>query len=112
VNPAEILLSERTAKLIKTLASHYDVVVFDTAPLLPVSDALALAPLAGTLFMLARADQTTLEDLGESAKRLRQVGSHVNGVILNDFNPANHRFSSRYGSGYSQDRLHYTTHRP
>ncbi|MYN13586.1 polysaccharide biosynthesis tyrosine autokinase [Pusillimonas sp. TS35] len=112
VNPAEILLSERTAKLIKTLESHYDVVVFDTAPLLPVSDALALAPLAGTLFMLARADQTTLEDLGESAKRLRQVGSHVNGVILNDFNPANHRFSSRYGSGYSQDRLHYTTHRP
>jgi tyrosine-protein kinase Etk/Wzc len=109
-NPAEALLSDRAASLLKELATHYDVVVLDTAPVLPVSDSLALAAHAGTVFMLARADLTTLGELEESTKRLNQAGAQVKGVIFNDFNATHHRFSTKYGT-YHHNYLVYGAHR-
>jgi tyrosine-protein kinase Etk/Wzc len=110
-NPAEVLLSPRAAELLQELSKDYDVVVLDTAPVLPVSDALALAPYVGTVFMLARAQVSTLSELEESTKRLAQVGAQVKGVIFNDFDPSSQRFSSRYGS-YHQSYGMYGTNRP
>lgn len=107
-DPAETLLSEQAEMLLHELAALYDVVVIDTAPVLPVSDALALAPHAGTVYMLARAEQSTVEELDEAAKRLRQAGARVNGIILNDFDPTNHRFSAKYGT-YRQSYGKYGT---
>lgn len=97
--PAELLLSPRTSALLQEWAQHYDVVILDTAPVLTMSDPLALASCAGTLFLLARAEVTTLAELDESMRRLARAGASVNGVILNDFNNAHHRFSMRYGTG-------------
>ncbi len=105
-NPAEVFLSEAAEPLLDLLSQRYDVVVLDTAPVLPVSDAMALAPLAGTIFVLARADMTTMEELEESAKRIRQAGGQVHGVILNDFNPGRHRFNPKYGA-YRQNSPNY-----
>ncbi len=97
-NPAEALLSPVAVQLLHKLAESYDVVLLDTAPVLPVSDAMALAPHVGTVFMLARAQVSTLSELEESSKRLNQVGAQVTGVIFNDFDASSQRFSSRYGS--------------
>lgn len=105
-NPAELLLSPVTIKLLQDIAVGYDVVLVDTAPVLAVSDALALAPYMGTVFMLARAQQSTIGELEEATKRLNQAGAHVKGVIFNDFDPAHHRFSSRYG-GYQHGYYGY-----
>lgn len=110
-NPAELLLSPKAAQLLHELSANYDVVVLDTAPVLPVSDALALAPHVGTVFLLARAQVSTLGELEESTKRLSQVGAQVKGVIFNDFDASSQRFSSRYGS-YHQSYATYGTNRP
>ncbi|NYT38952.1 tyrosine protein kinase [Allopusillimonas soli] len=107
--PAEALLADRAATLLDELSHAYDVVVLDAAPVLPVSDSLALAPHAGVLFLLARAEVTTLDELEESAKRLRQAGAEVSGVILNDFDPGSHKFSSKYGR-HRQYQLEYGKH--
>lgn len=96
-NPAELLLAPHTLELLQQWAQAYDVVLLDTAPVLTMSDPLALAPCAGTLFLLARADVTTLAELDESMRRLARAGAHVDGVIFNDFDNALHRFSTRYG---------------
>ena len=97
-NPAEVLLMPKTGELLREWAKEYDVVVLDTAPVLTMSDTLALAPHAGTLLLLARADITTSAELDESTRRLARAGGRVNGVIFNDFNTEQHRFSARYGS--------------
>lgn len=97
-NPAEVLLMSRTGELLREWAKEYDVVVLDTAPVLTMSDTLALAPHAGTLLLLARAEITTSAELDESTRRLARAGGRVNGVIFNDFNNEHHRFSARYGS--------------
>ncbi|NGM87302.1 polysaccharide biosynthesis tyrosine autokinase [Parapusillimonas sp. SGNA-6] len=108
-NPAEALLSERARSLLQELSGDYDVVVLDSAPVLPVSDALSLAPHVGTLFMLARAEVTTLGELDESTKKLHQAGANVTGVVFNDFNASFHRFSAKYAAyqsyvGYGAQR--------
>jgi len=97
-NPAELLLSPRTAQLLKEWSRDYDMVVLDTAPVLTMSDPMALAPIAGTLFLLARAEVTTLAELDESIRRLARAGARVDGVIFNDFDNTHHRFSTRYGT--------------
>lgn len=83
-NPAELLQSEPVAQILEKASAQYDVVLLDCAPILAVSDAMALAPQAGTVFLLARTRISTIAELEESAKRLRQVGADARGVLLND----------------------------
>ena len=96
-NPSELLLSAQAIEKINQLSKYYDLILIDSAPVLAVSDAMALAPHVGATFLLARANETTLGELEESAKRLRQAGGQVNGVIFNDMVAKNRRYGSKYG---------------
>jgi tyrosine-protein kinase Etk/Wzc len=102
-NAADHLNSPGVADLFKTLSACYDVVIVDTAPLLPVPDAAILAPYAtGNVFLIARASVTKPAELEECARRLRQVGVEVKGVVLNGIDRHAGRF--RYGSSYGSYR--------
>ena len=103
-NPAELLMSPATAQLLQTLAGQYDIVIIDTPPVLAVSDTQVLAPHTGTLFLVARAEVTTLGELQETTKRLKQSGVAVRGVIFNDVQTS----KRRYGYGYKYSRYNYT----
>lgn len=99
-HPAELLLAHDVGALLRKLSSRYDMVLVDSPPVLLVSDANSLAPLAGIKLLVARAGQTSLRDLQESAKRLGQTGSQVNGVIFNALQDRNRRYylnGGRYG---------------
>ncbi len=106
-NPAELLMSPATVQLLQTLGTNYDIVVIDTPPVLAVSDTQVLAPLAGTVFMVARAEISTLAELQESAKRLARSGVSVRGVIFNDLNLSKRRYGYSYGYGYKYSRYRY-----
>jgi tyrosine-protein kinase Etk/Wzc len=106
-NPAELLMSPNTVQLLQTLGDTYDIVVIDTPPVLAVSDTQVIAPLAGTVFMIARADISTLAELQESAKRLARSGVTVRGVIFNDLNLSKRRYGYSYGYGYKYSRYRY-----
>ncbi|MEK9776296.1 MAG: polysaccharide biosynthesis tyrosine autokinase, partial [Quisquiliibacterium sp.] len=97
-NPAELLMSSGTARVLDQISAGYDVVVLDSAPVLPVADALALAPNVGTVLLLARANISTLGDIDEAVRRLRQAGVMARGVVFNDFDLSHRRYGySRYG---------------
>lgn len=96
-NPSELLLSSHGIATLQTISSHYDLVVIDSAPILAVSDALAIAPHVGITFLVARSGHTSLGELDESTKRIRQAGGQVKGVILNDQLAAKRRYGSKYG---------------
>ncbi len=103
-NPAELLMSPTTVQLLQALAKTYDIVLIDTPPVLAVSDTQVIAPHAGTVFLVARADVTALGELQESAKRLSQAGVAVRGVIFNGLNISKRRYGSSYGYKYSRYR--------
>jgi len=107
-NPAELLMSPTAVQLLQALASQYDIVLIDTSPVLAVSDTQVLAPQAGTLFLVARAEVSTLGELQESTKRLQQSGVAVRGVIFNDVNTTKRRYGYGTGYGYKYSRYRYT----
>lgn len=101
--PAELLLSPRLGELLRDLSPQYDVILLDTTPLLPMSDTLALTPLAGTVFLVARTQLTTLPELQETARRIYQSGSQIKGVIFNDLVSANAPYGKRYSGRPPED---------
>lgn len=106
-NPAELLMSPSTVQLLHTLSAQYDIVLIDTPPLLSVSDTLVIAPQVGTVFLVARAEVSTLGELQETAKRLGQSGVAVRGVIFNDVNISKRRYGYGGGYGYKYSRYRY-----
>ncbi len=107
-NPAELLMSPATQALLQQVASQYDLVIIDTPPVLAASDTAILAPQAGAVFMVARAEVTSLGELQESAKRLLQSGVQTRGVIFNDLNTTKRRYG--YGVGYKYGKYRYTNY--
>ena len=55
-NPSELLGSQSMAALLDKLTHAYDIVLVDTAPLLPVTDAAILSKLTGGALLVASAD--------------------------------------------------------
>lgn len=96
-NPAELLMNPRSQELLNSLAQDYDFVIVDSAPILAVSDTLALVGQAGTTFLVARSGVTTLGELEETEKRIQRAGAESNGVIFNDAVIRSRRYGSKYG---------------
>ena len=96
-NPSEMLSSNRFESLIKDLAARYQYVVIDSAPVLPVADALALSRVVDGVLVVGQANRTSRRTLNEGLGRLEQVGAPVIGLVLNR---AASRSREGYGYGY------------
>jgi capsular exopolysaccharide synthesis family protein len=94
-NPAELLGSEKMRKLITELTEMYDMVIFDTPPVVAVTDALLLGMNADAMIVIARADSTKADALVRSLDTVERSGARLLGVVLNNFNVAN-----AYGAYY------------
>jgi tyrosine-protein kinase Etk/Wzc len=108
-NPADMLMSESFVRLLDTLSAQYELVVIDTPPVLVAADTAAVAPHMGAVLLVARADQTQLGELNESAKRLSHGGKAVSGVIFNGIDLTRRHYGSqgyRYG-GYRYTKYKY-----
>lgn len=107
-NPAELLMTPALQALLQRVSREYDLVLIDTPPVLAASDTAILAPLVGAVFMVARAEITSLGELQESAKRLSQSGVQTRGVIFNGLNVSKRRYG--YGVGSKYGKYRYTNY--
>jgi succinoglycan biosynthesis transport protein ExoP len=82
-NPSEMLGSRSMANLLEQLSSAYDIVLIDTPPLLPVTDAAILAKITGGALVVAAADSLHRQQLADGLGALDDVGARVFGVVLN-----------------------------
>jgi capsular exopolysaccharide synthesis family protein len=80
-NPAELLQSSRMLDIISELEHLADYVLVDTPPVLPVSDALALAPSMDAVIVAARLNSTTRDEIAQVHGVLERAGAHVIGVV-------------------------------
>lgn len=86
-NPGILLSSGMLHRILDEAKKSYDYIIVDTAPVLPVSDALWLAPMVDACLVVARANRTKREELTEALARLDRSGAAVLGVVLNDVKP-------------------------
>jgi capsular exopolysaccharide synthesis family protein len=82
-NPTELLASTRMSEVLSELASTYEVVIVDTAPLLPVADTIGLAPLAQGTLLVVRASKTNRDQVRTAVEALERVGGRILGTVFN-----------------------------
>lgn len=82
-NPSELLGSGAMAKLLEKLTNAYDIVIIDTPPLLPVTDAAILAKITGGALVVVGANTLHRQQLADGLGSLEDVGARVLGVVLN-----------------------------
>jgi succinoglycan biosynthesis transport protein ExoP len=93
-NPADLLGSQRMQGLLDDLAAQADVVIIDSPPLLPVTDAAVLAQHVDGVLLVVEAGRTRRGAAQHAVESLRQVNANVLGVVLN-------AVPRRRGGGYS-----------
>lgn len=82
-NPSELLNSNRMTELIEEMKQQYDLVVFDSPPVLAVTDAQILSTkVDGTLFVIPEGE-VKKEEVHDAAERLKKVDANVLGTIMN-----------------------------
>lgn len=102
-NPSELLASGRTGELYNSLLSVADIVVIDTPPVLPVTDASVVAGWVDATIIVAMAGLTTRRRLQRAVERLQPVEDRIAGVVLNRTH-----HDGDYAGGY---RYRYRYHR-
>jgi capsular exopolysaccharide synthesis family protein len=102
-NPAEMLSSNRMEEQLRQWAKEFDRVVLDTAPVLAVSDTQAMAALADTVVLVARAGVTRKRALIRARDLLWRINAPIAGVVVNDVDMRLENFYTyRYGMyGYN-----------
>lgn len=83
-NPSEILGSQRMRDLLAELAGQADLVIVDSPPSLPVTDAAVLARQVDGVLLVIEAGQTRRWTAQRALEGLQQVGGNVIGVVLNN----------------------------
>jgi Mrp family chromosome partitioning ATPase len=71
------------AELLFELQSQFDLILVDSAPVLPVTDATLLAAWVEATVLVAKAGSTTARQLVEAVEQLRQVEAQLAGTVLN-----------------------------
>lgn len=101
-NAAELLSAEVVREFLLEARSAYDIVIFDSSPLLAVSDPSVLATFADATLLVVYAGRTRVAEIEQSQDILNNVGVKVTGVILNNFDPRR-----AYGFVYKKDKMYY-----
>ena len=80
--PRDLFSSEAMRQLIETLRERYEVIVLDTAPIMPLADTRVLAPLADTVLFVTRWGRTPASVVRNAMDQLRAHGANIAGVVL------------------------------
>ena len=103
-NPAELLSSDLTAHLLRTLSAQADVVLIDSPPVLPVTDSLILSQRVDSTVLVSAAGVTTKKAAARAVEMLQQVDARLVGAVLNGVTEESGYggYASRY---YSADTM-------
>ena len=101
-NPPELLGSGRMAFLMTFLTKKYDVVIADSPPLLPTTDALTLSPQVDGVVFVCRSGLMNRKMVIKSIKQLENAKANVLGIVLNRVNVEKEGYYKYYHKYYTQ----------
>lgn len=100
-NPSELLASQKNKRLIKLLKDHYDIVIFDGAPIGGLADSVILSSLVDETLVVVKEGFTAKSDLAFVKDALDKVGAKIAGVVFNMVNQKSSKYYSYYYSNKS-----------
>ena len=103
-NPPDVLGSAQMRRILREAREAYDLVVLDTAPVLPVSDSRVLAQIADKTIFVVRWNETPREAASGAVKELRAFDADIAGAILTVVDTARQAQYGYGGAGYYYGR--------
>jgi tyrosine-protein kinase Etk/Wzc len=99
--PAELLNMDKVGQVLAEMRDHYDIIIVDVAPALPVAEASQLSPGIDATILAYQIGRVGREVLNRCKSRLEAMGGNVVGLVMNDIEAAIYetRDSGYYG-GY------------
>jgi succinoglycan biosynthesis transport protein ExoP len=98
-NPSELLASQRAGDVLSALRSECDVVLVDSAPVLPVTDSIVLSRMVDATILVGTAGRTTRKEYQRAVELLNQVDAPLIGSVLNGVEEED-LYGFGYGYGY------------
>ncbi len=102
-NPSELLSSRRASAVIQALAQEFDVVIIDSTPVLPVTDALVASRLVDATLLVVDTRTTKRKILQHAVERLQQVSAPLTGLVL--YGAAGISYGYGYSYAYSDNEV-------
>jgi capsular exopolysaccharide synthesis family protein len=83
-NPPELIGSARMNRALELLGRHFEHVVIDGPPLVPVTDALVVSTQVNGVILVVQAGKTPNDVIQKARNLLRSVDAKVLGVLVNN----------------------------
>jgi capsular exopolysaccharide synthesis family protein len=101
-NPSELVGSDKMRDTLAQLTNEFDVVVIDSPPILPVTDAMLLSTMVDGVVLVVNSSKTSKQHVKAAYARLEFARAKVFGVLLNqvDVNSQHYQYYRRYYGGY------------
>ena len=101
-SPTDLLSSVAMTRLLKELSKQFDLLIFDSPPVLGLADAPVLASLVDAVLLVVQSDRNRGGSLKSSLRRLQDSRANILGAALTMFDPkkASNRYSEYYGYAY------------
>lgn len=83
-NPQELLGRQSFSRLLMALGDDFDVIIIDTPPASACADAHTVAVRTGAALIVARQGKSSMAELAQFTRSLREFGVTLVGSVLND----------------------------
>ncbi|MCS7012285.1 MAG: polysaccharide biosynthesis tyrosine autokinase [Chloroherpetonaceae bacterium] len=100
-NPSELLGAPRMKDFLADMKAQFDIILFDSPPVLAVTDAQVLSQHADGVVVILAAGQTQFELAKRTKQALMKVDAPILGYVLNNFD-----LNKAYGSYYKYYRYY------
>jgi capsular exopolysaccharide synthesis family protein len=91
-NPAELLGSEKMARLVDFARQYFHHILFDSPPVLVVADAMVLGPIVDGMVLVVWGEKTTRDALERAREKLDLMKIKLMGVVINNLDLRRHHY--------------------
>ena len=99
-NPVELIASEKTAELFKSLRERYDYIIIDSSPIGVVTDSFLLFTYADINIFTIRHNYTTRDAVKSNLKNIEMKGISNVSILINDVKLKKNGYGYAYQSNY------------
>jgi capsular exopolysaccharide synthesis family protein len=96
-NPSELLSSNTMGNFMEDMLEQFDYVLFDTPPILAVTDAQIIANRCDGVIMVVASGKTNKDVALKGKELLEQAKSRILGVVVNGVKTTKSEYYSQYG---------------
>ncbi len=101
-NPADLLGSKKMGVLLETLKLNYELIIFDSPPVLAATDPSILGTIVDGVVTVVSTQITKMDELKTATESIESVQGKILGIVLNHFDRR-----GSYGTSYAQRYYRY-----